>query len=315
MLATLSDPPLTGRSFIYEPKYDGIRVLAYATPRGAALVTRNGNDKSKQFPEISAELARLTEQLGVPVVLDGEVVGLRKGAIMRFESLQGRMHLTDASRIRTLATERPAALVAFDLLLVGEDALLELSWRERRARLEELFGDWESETIQLGETAPTRKEVEDRAAREGWEGVVAKRMDSPYRPGQRTGEWVKLKLEGTQEFVVGGWTEPRRTRQHFGAILLGYYRGKDFVYAGHTGTGFTGETLREMDRRLRRLERKTSPFKGKISTNEPAHWVTPRVVLDRHLPLVAFLLLVFVWIAATMTKIDICVRIGVHLCR
>lgn len=268
------------RSFTYEPKYDGIRVLAFATETGAALITRNGNDKAKQFPEIVEALAALVAELGEPVVLDGELVALRKGEIVRFESLQGRMHLTEAKRVRTLARDEPAALVLFDVILAGEDVLVQEPWQERRARLEELLENRTGENLRLGETSSNRKEIEKRALQGNWEGLVAKRIDSVYRPGQRSSDWIKVKLEGSQEFVVGGWTEPRRSRQHFGAILLGYYQDGDFIYAGHTGTGFNADSLREMDRRLRRLERKTPPFKEKPRTNEPPHWVTPRVVVQ-----------------------------------
>jgi bifunctional non-homologous end joining protein LigD len=280
MLARSGLPIRDEAKFTFEPKYDGIRVLAYVTDRGAALVTRNGNDKAKQFPEITEALSRLVAELGVPVVLDGELVGLRKGEIVRFESLQGRMHLTESNRIRKLAKEQPAALIIFDLILAGDEPLVHEPWTVRRDRLETLLEGRTSSTLRLGETSRERTKIEDRAVREGWEGLVAKRMDSTYRPGQRSDDWIKVKLEGSQEFVIGGWTEPRRSRQHLGAILLGYYRGDELVYAGHTGTGFNAESLREMERRLRRLERKTPPFSEKPATNEPAHWVSPRVVVQ-----------------------------------
>jgi bifunctional non-homologous end joining protein LigD len=119
-----------------------------------------------------------------------------------------------------------------------------------------------------------------RAAREGWEGVIAKRSDAPYLPGKRSRAWLKLKIEQRQEFVVGGYTEPRNSRQHLGAILLGYYDGDRFVYAGHTGGGFTQRSLLAMYKRLRPLERKTSPFSPAPRTNEKAHWVRPDVVVE-----------------------------------
>jgi bifunctional non-homologous end joining protein LigD len=111
--------------------------------------------------------------------------------------------------------------------------------------------------------------------------VIAKRTDAPYSPGQRASHWLKLKIEHRQELVVGGYTEPRNTRQHIGALLLGYYDadGK-FVYAGHTGGGFTREGLSDMARRLAPLERKTSPFATEVRTNERAHWVRPQVVVE-----------------------------------
>jgi bifunctional non-homologous end joining protein LigD len=119
-----------------------------------------------------------------------------------------------------------------------------------------------------------------RARRDGWEGVIAKRTDSPYQPGVRSKAWLKLKVEHRQEFVVGGWTEPRNTREHIGALLLGYFDGGRFKYVGHTGGGFTREGLREMHRRLTRLERKTPPFEHPPRTNERAHWTPPEVVVE-----------------------------------
>ena len=120
----------------------------------------------------------------------------------------------------------------------------------------------------------------ERARRSGWEGVIAKQVDAPYQPGVRSRSWLKLKIEHRQEFVVGGYTEPRNTREHIGALLLGYYDNGRFLYVGHTGGGFTREGLREMYRRLAPLTRRTSPFEETPRTNERAHWVTPKVVVE-----------------------------------
>ena len=119
-----------------------------------------------------------------------------------------------------------------------------------------------------------------QARRHGWEGVIAKRADSPYEPGRRSRSWIKLKIEKRQEFVVGGWTEPRNSREHIGAILLGYYDGDKLVYAGHTGTGFSAASLRDMYARLRRIERRESPFTTSPRTNEAPHWTRPNVVVE-----------------------------------
>jgi bifunctional non-homologous end joining protein LigD len=120
-----------------------------------------------------------------------------------------------------------------------------------------------------------------RARRAGWEGIIAKRTDAPYRPGARSEQWLKLKLLFRAEFIVGGFTEPRKTRPYFGALLLGAFdeRG-DFVYVGHTGGGFTRDGLAAMYARLARLERRTSPFVTPPRTNERAHWVAPKVVVE-----------------------------------
>jgi bifunctional non-homologous end joining protein LigD len=281
MLATTGQAVPSGAEWTFEPKYDGIRVLAFATPETAALITRNGRDKAAQFPEVAAELEELSATLGRPVVLDGELVALEGGRVARFERLQGRMHLQDGSRSRRQAEANPAALMAFDLLLDGEAVLVHEEWGERRAALERLLEGRQTETIRLAETLPDAELLLRRGRREGWEGIMAKRTTARYRPGQRSSDWLKLKLRNRQELVVGGWTEPRKSRAYLGAILLGYYDpAGDFVYAGHTGTGFTREQLADMYRRLKRLERKTPPFRHRPRTNETAHWVTPKVVVE-----------------------------------
>jgi bifunctional non-homologous end joining protein LigD len=280
MLARSGGSAPEGKGWTYEPKYDGIRVLAFATESGAAMVTRNGNEKARQFPEIAEALRDLAVELGRPVVLDGEIVALEKGRIVRFEALQTRMNVKDASRVAGLAREQPAALVVFDLLLEGEEVLLPLPWTKRRAALEKLLEGRTGARIVLGETSGNRAALLRRAEREGWEGLIAKRADSRYLPGSRTGDWMKLKIEHQQEFVVGGWTEPRRSREHLGALLLGYYQDGKLIYAGHTGTGFTRDSLREMMKRLKPLARKTSPFATRPVTNEVAHWVRPALVVE-----------------------------------
>jgi bifunctional non-homologous end joining protein LigD len=118
------------------------------------------------------------------------------------------------------------------------------------------------------------------ARRQGWEGIIAKRVDARYEPGSRSRNWLKLKIEFRQEFVVGGYTEPRNSREHIGALLLGYFDHGRFIYVGHTGGGFTRQGLEEMYHRLERLERKTSPFEETPKTNEKAHWVKPEVVVE-----------------------------------
>ena len=120
-----------------------------------------------------------------------------------------------------------------------------------------------------------------RARRAGWEGIIAKRTDARYHPGTRSDAWRKLKLLFRAEFVVGGYTEPRNSRQHIGALLLGAYDKKgDFVYVGHTGGGFTRQGLADMYALLEKHARKTSPFAVVPRTNERAHWVAPKVVVE-----------------------------------
>jgi bifunctional non-homologous end joining protein LigD len=271
-----------GDGWTYEPKYDGIRVLAFATADAASLVTRNRNEKASQFPEVVEELRRLARDLAMPLVLDGEIVGLgAEGELLRFGSLQGRMHVTGPSAIGQHARESPAGFVAFDLLLAGNDVLMSEPWSERRRRLEALLDGHAVGALRLAESSSDGEAMLSRGERSGWEGIVAKRADARYRPGMRSEHWLKLKIENRQEFVVGGWTEPRGGRQHLGAILLGYHDADgNLVYAGHTGTGLTRQSLATLHRRLKRLERKTPPFQEEPRTNEPAHWTTPRVVVE-----------------------------------
>ncbi|MHB1073874.1 MAG: DNA ligase D [Gemmatimonadaceae bacterium] len=266
-------PPEKSGPWVYEPKYDGIRLLAVASGRDVALVTRNGIDRAHSFPEVAAAMRALTAgRRNRDFILDGELVAIRHGRPARFQELQARGQDRDPATVR---------FIAFDLLLCGRDSLLDAPWRERRERLEE-FLRRRPAAIGLSEVLPgSAADAIAEATREGWEGVIAKRADSGYRPGARSKDWLKLKLEHEQEFVVGGWTEPRNSRPYIGALLLGYHDDEGrFVYAGHTGTGFTREGLRAMHRTLLPLERATSPFVRPPKTNETPHWVVPKVVVQ-----------------------------------
>ena len=289
MYATLGHELPRGSGWVFEPKYDGMRVIAEASARRVQLVTRNGKEKSEQFPEVVRGLRELARRAGRTVLLDGEIVagGNRRGrapAEGDFQQLQSRMHLRDHDEILRLAVESPVTLVVFDMLRDGRTTLTGRPWKERRARLDTLFaeaGDPADSSVRPSETSARGATMLGRARRAGWEGVIAKRTDVTYQPGARSEDWLKLKLQYRAEFVVGGWTEPRRTRPYLGALLLGAYDSSgEFVYVRHTGGGFTREGLAEMYARLQRLERRTSPFTVPPRTNEPAHWVAPKVVIE-----------------------------------
>ena len=290
MYATLGHELPRGPGWTFEPKYDGMRVIADASSRRVRLVTRNGKDKSIQFPEVVAAVRALATRVGRPVTLDGEVVARRRrrgsgdAAASEFQQLQSRMHLRDAPEVARLAVEAPATLVVFDILRDGRTTLVMRTWTERRERLEALFasmGDIEDPALVLGATSARGTTMLARARRAGWEGIIAKRTDARYQPGARSDDWLKLKLQFRAEFVVGGYTEPRKTRPYLGALLLGAYdRTGSLVYVGHMGGGFDREGLRDMRARLEKIERRTSPFSETPRTNEPAHWVAPRVVVE-----------------------------------
>jgi bifunctional non-homologous end joining protein LigD len=292
MLATLADAPLADKNLVYEPKYDGIRALVDISPGRAApevrIWSRNGNDKTPQFPSIVQALRTAATTLKGRVVLDGEIVALHPdGRPAGFQRLQGRIHLTGASDVERIERDQPVALIAFDLLREGKEDLCKLPLTERRLRLERLFREGfrpgairlQDGTLRLSEqVAADGRPLYARALKEQWEGLIAKDVTSTYQAGRRSPAWRKIKVVQEQEFVVGGWTEPRQTRTHFGALLLGVYEGNDFVYAGHTGTGFNQKELERVSRLLRGREIPKSPFSTPVKTNEPAHWVRPELV-------------------------------------
>lgn len=281
MLATLAKDVPADKDWTYEPKYDGIRVLAFIAPGAARLITRNGKDKTAQFPEIVDELVKLPGRSKKPLVLDGEIVALKDGEAARFQELQGRMHVTNARTIARLAKEQPAAFIAFDILLDGDEPVMSEPWRERRKRLEKRLAKKTTAHVWLTDTSTNGPAMMRKAQKGGWEGVIVKDMDAPYQPGKRTRAWLKLKLEKQQEFVVGGYTEPRNSREHIGSLLIGFYDDDgNLIYAGHVGGGFTQRGLKEMYKLLAPLERKTSPFTTTPKTNEKAHWVKPEVVVQ-----------------------------------
>jgi bifunctional non-homologous end joining protein LigD len=281
MLATAAKDLPTDGNWTFEPKYDGIRVLAFVTPGDVRLITRNAKDKTKQFPEIVADLQKLPGKTGRPYVLDGEIVALTDGEPARFQELQSRMHVENPLAIKRLAKDLPAAFVVFDLLVDGADVMLNEPWSERRAHLEKRLARKRLPAIRLGDTSDDPEAMLREAQEHGWEGLMAKRADARYRPGQRSKEWLKLKIERQQEFVVGGFTEPRNSREKIGAILLGYYDDDgNLIYAGHTGGGFSRQSLNDTYARLSKLERKTSPFTTTPKTNEKPHWVRPEVVVE-----------------------------------
>jgi len=283
MLASAGKDTPSGPQWVFEPKYDGIRIIALVTTDAVALITRNGHDKCRQFPEITNRLREMSRALKRDLVLDGEVVALdARGEPARFQELQGRMHLTDDDAVRQRSSDAPSAYVAFDILLDGKDALLEETWDERRSHLEKVFKATSSSVLRVSTVAErSPKAMLAEAHRRGWEGIMAKRRDCQYEPGRRVRYWQKLKIENRQELVVGGWTEPRNSRKHFGALLLGYYDSAGaFLYAGHTGGGFSERVLDEVYGKLRKLERRTSPFTVVPKTNEQAHWADPKLVVE-----------------------------------
>jgi bifunctional non-homologous end joining protein LigD len=297
MLASLTDAPLDDPHFVYEPKYDGIRAVAEIGD-GVRLWSRLGNDKAAQFPEIARALEGWAKKRKATVVLDGEIVALdEKGEPTGFQALQGRIHLSDPSRpVRHSRAARPTgrsgaastAFIAFDLLQDGKTNLRERPLTERRSALEKIFSKTGNPILRLSrQVRGDGRALYDEAFKQGWEGLIAKHAASLYKPGKRTPDWRKVKISHEQEFVIGGWTEPRQSRSYFGALLLGVYASSEkraardencLTYVGHTGTGFNEQELARLIRLMKPLETRQSPFCEAIKTNEHAHWVKPDLV-------------------------------------
>ena len=282
MLASIGQEMPYGEEWTFEPKYDGIRILAFVADGSVALLSRNGNPKTAQFPEIVSALTWLSRARKRPFVLDGEIVALEGDGPARFQHLQSRMHASDPRTISAHRTATPVAFIVFDVLLDGEETLTNDPQYVRREHLLQLLIPPVPHVLRVSDSIPADgSSLVAKAREQGWEGVIAKRIDAPYEPGKRSRAWLKLKIEQRQEFVVGGYTEPRNSREYLGAILLGYYDDAGrLVYAGHTGGGFSGRTLEAMYRKLVARERKTSPFATPPRTNERAHWVRPDLVVE-----------------------------------
>jgi bifunctional non-homologous end joining protein LigD len=281
MLASAARLPSHEEEWAFEIKWDGVRAITYWRPGELRIESRNLNDVSARYPELRA----LGPQLGSrEVVLDGEIVSFDEHGRPSFARLQRRMHVSSPSAIRRLAAEEPVSYVIFDLLYLDGRTMLELPYRERRALLEELELQgpaWQTPAYHAGEG----RELLAAAAEQHLEGVVAKRLDSPYRPGKRSDEWLKIKHVNRQELVIGGWLPGKGARAgRLGALLVGFFEpdedGRQVLrYAGRVGTGFNEEDLDHLGKKLAAIPRTTSPFSG---TQPPrgANFVEPELVAE-----------------------------------
>ena len=297
MLASPADAPLDDPQLVYEPKYDGIRAIAdvewpaSGSRPSVRLWSRLGNEKTSQFPEIAAALQEWARPIRASVVLDGEIVALdERGEPAGFQQLQGRIHAIDApSPSGPPRSFRPSvAFIAFDLLREGSMDLRERPLVERRVALERLFGRRKAPTIvRLSSMVRGNGHaLYQQALDHGWEGLIAKHAASLYKSGKRTPDWRKIKIVRQQEFVIGGWTEPRQTRTYFGALLIGVYPSdkspipnpKSLISVGHIGTGFNEPELARLMTLLKRLDTPECPFRERPKTNERPHWTRPELV-------------------------------------
>ena len=267
MLSTVIDTPFDDPQWVFEVKWDGYRAIASIdTGGGVTLTSRNGLDLLARFPDL-ASIGHGFRSL--PVVADGEICALDEHGRSSFQALQRAMKGPRA--------KAPAlTYVAFDLLYADGRDLRALPLEQRKAKLEAV--------IEPGAGVMYSQHVEgngkaffELAQREGLEGIIGKRRDSPYR-STRSREWIKIKAKHEEEFVIGGWTEPKGSRAAFGALLLGVYDGDRLAFTGNVGTGFDAKLLREIGAELRKRETDVSPFAALPRMRPPPHFVKPELV-------------------------------------
>ena len=275
-LATAVDAPFDDNEWLFEIKWDGFRALATIEADGSVTLTsRNGKDLLGKFPEL-ADLGHAFRSL--PIVVDGEIVALDERGRSSFQRLQNRIESIRGPR-RTAGGGK-ITFAAFDVLFADGRDLRKLPLEERKNILESLIVDGHR-VIYSKHVIGDGEKLFKLAEKGGLEGIMAKRRDSEYESGRRTRTWLKIKTAKRQEFVVGGFTDPRGSRSGFGALIVGYYQKGKLIYAGHVGTGFDAKMLAALSARLKKLERKTSPFATTPPKSAaPAHWVSPELVCE-----------------------------------
>jgi ATP-dependent DNA ligase len=248
MAATLTEARFTGPEWIFERKLDGIRLLAFKNGRDVNLLSRNRLPLNTSYPTVVRAIAKLPAH---DLIVDGEVTGGWRG-------------------------ESGIAYHVFDILWLDGRDVTKQPLDARRAVLARLpLEPPLARVAALDDPQPW-----ERACKEGWEGVIAKRRDAPYEH-RRSRQWLKMKCEATQELVVGGFTDPQGGRVGFGALLVGYFERDDLVFAGKVGTGFDTTLLLDLRARMANLEIATSPFTKAVGLPRlRAHWVRPEIVVQ-----------------------------------
>jgi bifunctional non-homologous end joining protein LigD len=270
MLATLTEDVPRGATWEFEVKWDGYRALTYLQGGEATLVSRRGNDLTARFTGVAKEIVKAVKT--PDCVLDGEVCALDEVGRASFSAMQQGKPGT------------PIVYYVFDVLEIEGEPVVDLPLVERRKRLERLL-DKRNRTVRLSESFDDGNALYRAAKQQQLEGIMAKRPDSRYRPGDRTRDWLKIKTHGEQEFVIAGYTKGTgRRASTFGSLVLGYYRGNELVYSGNVGTGFNSREIEKLLDKLRPLRRDKSPFrevpKMPKTRKGDVIWVEPTLVAE-----------------------------------
>lgn len=274
MLATRGDTVPTGPGWVHEVKWDGVRVLADCDGARLRMFSRNENEVTVAYPELHGLGA-----LGRDLLLDGEVVALSDG-VPSFGALADRMHVRDARKAARLAERNPVTLVVFDLLRLDGAMLLDRPLRERRSSLESLAlpeGCWQVPPVYDDGTLLLSVAEEQRL-----EGIVSKRLSSPYRPGQRSRDWLKFPIRPTASYVVGGFRRETGSDTRIGAVLVGTPTAGGLRYCGKVGSGIAGRVGQRLRDVLEPLAVDEPPFADELPRPDRlgTTWVRPEVVVD-----------------------------------
>ncbi len=266
MKAQLFAKPFDDERWLFEVKWDGIRLVSFIDDGKVRLQTRAGRTVDEEHPQLQA-IANLVSAR--QAILDGEIVALDEEGRPSFQLLQNRGK-----------EEHPMQYVVFDIVYLDGQRLFKVPLEDRKRLLRNIVRD--SSLLKFSEHVLGEGTAFYRAAKENrLEGIVAKRLDSPYQPGVRGGSWLKIKAVLQQEVVIGGFTAPRNSRKYFGALLVGVYEGDKFVYTGHVGGGFDERTLAELYKLMKPLIVKSPPFSGPPPhANEKPTWVKPVLVVE-----------------------------------
>jgi bifunctional non-homologous end joining protein LigD len=260
MKARLVEKPPAIGDWIYELKFDGVRLIAVKKDEKFSLLSRNQNELAGRFPEIVEAVTNLPAR---ECVIDGEVVALDEEGRSSFQLLQAR---------EMEGRKSPVYFYAFDLLQLDGKSLLSLPLEARKNLLEKLCAGAGDPIRYSGAIGGDAKRLLEEVKRRGLEGIIGKRRNSVYEPGRRSGAWIKLKCVSEQEFVIGGYTPPQGARKYFGAILVGYYKNKKLVFAGKVGTGFTAKLLSTLYKKFQKEGRDDCPFVD-LPSKQNGHWV------------------------------------------
>ena len=273
MLATLVDDPFTDPDWIFETKWDGFRSICFVRNGKVQFVSRNQIEMTPQYPE----LADVGKQVAArEAILDGEIVALDEHGMPKFQLLQPRVGRK--SGIEALRGKGQIVYFVFDLLYLDGYDLTPCPVVERKATLAEILRP--SSSIKLSEHIESEGEAFFHEIEKfHLEGMIAKRANSKYVQ-KRTTDWLKVKTIMRSEVVVGGYTEPRGTRSHFGSLVCGLYRGKELHYVAHVGGGFKERTLASAFKMMQPLKTNRSPFVAVPKTNEPVQWLKPKLVAE-----------------------------------